>query len=90
MKTPREKYNNDPNYRLLVDWMISHIDQCNYTPSELREASILASIIQVERNPIRFMPKSMENKLKILEDWTNNPDNSSFTFNYSDIYDSEK
>lgn len=45
MKTPKEKYQNDTSYRMLVDWMVSHIHQCNFTPSEMREAAMFASII---------------------------------------------
>lgn len=44
MITPQEKYLTDPDYKMLVDWMVGHIEKCNYTPSEMREASILASI----------------------------------------------
>lgn len=44
MITPQEKYLTDPDYKMLVDWMVAHIEKCNYTPSEMREASILASI----------------------------------------------
>lgn len=44
MKTPREKYQNDPQFRMLVDILESQIHQANFTPSELREAAMLASI----------------------------------------------
>lgn len=44
MKTPKEKYLNDSEYRHLVDMMESLIEQARFTPSELREASILACI----------------------------------------------
>ena len=48
MKTPRERYQNDNHFRVLVDLMVAHIDQCKYTPSEMREAAIMASIIYEE------------------------------------------
>ena len=44
MKTPREKYMNDPEYNELVCVLESFIDRSRFTPSELREACILASI----------------------------------------------
>lgn len=44
MKTPKEKYMNDPEYRQLVLTLESLIEQARFTPSELREACILASI----------------------------------------------
>lgn len=49
MKTPKEKYLNDNHYRTMVDMMVSCIDKCNFTPSELREMAILASIIYEEK-----------------------------------------
>lgn len=44
MKSPKDKYLNDPEYRYLVDMMESLIERARFTPSELREASILACI----------------------------------------------
>lgn len=44
MKTPKEKYMNDPEYHHLVRMLESLIEQARFTPSELREACILASI----------------------------------------------
>jgi hypothetical protein len=44
MKSARERYINDPQFRHLVDTMTGAILQCQYTPSEMREAAILASI----------------------------------------------
>ena len=44
MKTPREKYMNDPDYNRLVNMLETFIEQARFTPSELREAAVLASI----------------------------------------------
>lgn len=44
MKTPKEKYMNDPEYHHLVLTLESMIERAQFTPSELREACILASI----------------------------------------------
>lgn len=44
MKTPKEKYMNDPEYRNLVRTLEGLIEQARFTPSELREACMLASI----------------------------------------------
>ena len=49
MNTPRSKYYNDPHYHQLVDVMVGMIMKAQYTPSEMREAAILASIIYEER-----------------------------------------
>jgi len=44
MKTPKEKYMHDPEYHHLVNTLEQLIEQARFTPSELREACILASI----------------------------------------------
>ena len=43
-KSPHERYYQDPDFRALVDMMVSYIATCKYTPSEMREASLLACI----------------------------------------------
>lgn len=50
MKTPREKYENDPKYAALVNMMVLIVEKAEMTPSEIREAAILASIIYEERH----------------------------------------
>ena len=44
MKSPKEKYLNDPEYHHLVSTLEQLIERARFTPSELREACILASI----------------------------------------------
>lgn len=44
MKSPREKYENDQEYNYLVNMLESLIERANFTPSELREAAVLAAI----------------------------------------------
>ena len=44
MKTPIEKYNGDNMYRRLVDSLEALINQAEFTPSEIREACVLACI----------------------------------------------
>lgn len=71
LQTPRDKYMNDPEYHRLVDAMESFIDRAQFTPSELREAAMLASI-NYEMRHIRdrvIDPKS-ENAMRILDEWT--------------------
>jgi len=70
IKTPRDKYNNDLHYRGLVDLMISHIHNGDYTPSEMREAAILASIIYAEQCiPNQLIPSQIQKYLDNLENW---------------------
>lgn len=44
MKSPKEKYMNDPEFHHLVSMLESLIERARFTPSELREACVLASI----------------------------------------------
>jgi len=74
MKSPRDKYLNDAAYKRLVDVLICEIHDCHFTPSEIREAAILASIIYEERNPFVYQRQmeinfKVENALKIMRDW---------------------
>lgn len=76
MKTPREKYMNDAQYKTLVDYMLGCLYDCHYTPSEMREAAMLASIMYEERT-VRVLPfvdfpvnPEMEKALTTLREWT--------------------
>jgi hypothetical protein len=71
MKTPREKYEKDPSYRQIVQMLESLIHEAKFTPSELREASILASILYEERNIQHyaiFPTKTTMEALKTLDE----------------------
>lgn len=54
MKTPKEKYMNDPEYHQLVNMLENFIEQARFTPSEMREACVLATI-NYEMRHIRDM-----------------------------------
>jgi hypothetical protein len=72
MKTPRDKYMNDPDYNHLVLTLEGLIEQARFTPSELREAVILACINyemrHVRENQIN--PRVFE-ALEVLDQFTN-------------------
>lgn len=44
MKTPEEKYMNDPQYRMMVDFLIKQVSDYNFTPSEMREMTMFACV----------------------------------------------
>ena len=56
---PRYRYNTDPLFRTMVDAFRVQIRKANMTPSELREAVLLAAILESEQNPgaIEWVPK---------------------------------
>lgn len=60
MKTPEEKYTNDPNYRRVVDMLEALIVNAEFTPSEIREACMLACIRHEHYRRIRPVVISAE------------------------------
>lgn len=48
---PRARYHRDPEFHALVDYMRAMIHRAQFSPSELREAAILAAIMYEETNP---------------------------------------
>jgi len=71
MKSPRDKYLNDPEYNHLVNMLESLIERAHFTPSELREACVLASINHEMRHirDFRIDPK-IEDALRTLDNFT--------------------
>ena len=54
--TPEERYNRDPMFHYLVHVLLDELQAARYTPTELREACILAATIHEERRPVSFNP----------------------------------
>ena len=51
MKTGKDRYLNDNEFRMLVDHLENFIRESKYTPSEIRDASMLACIHFEMRRP---------------------------------------
>jgi len=71
VKTPREKYMNDPDYHQLVNMLEQFIERARFTPSELREAAVLACI-NYEMRHVRgatIDPRTQE-AFRILDEFT--------------------
>jgi hypothetical protein len=49
--TPEERYRRDVEFKLLVDILYAQIVTARYTPTELREAAILAATMHAEYQP---------------------------------------
>jgi hypothetical protein len=72
MPTPREKYMNDPEYHQLVTMLESFIERARFSPSEMREAVVLACI-NYEMRHVRGQsidPRAME-AFRVLEEFSN-------------------
>lgn len=48
--TVRERYQKDPVFRRLVEYMTVLVEDARVTPTEIREAAMLAQIIYEERH----------------------------------------
>jgi hypothetical protein len=70
MKSPKDKYMNDPEYHHLVCTLEQLIEQARFTPSELREACVLASI-NYEMRHVRDMhiDPRVDGALNILDNF---------------------
>lgn len=71
MKTPRDKYLNDPEYHQLVCMLESFVERAQFTPSELREAAVLACI-NYEMRHVREQtidPRAAE-AFRVLDEFT--------------------
>jgi len=76
MITKEEKYRNDVEFRSLVDILESYVHSAKYTPSEIREACILACIhhemhhIQIHTFPAeKVLPEGVVKSLKEIDSW---------------------
>ena len=69
MKNPNEKYENDHNYRRLVDMLEALIHQAEFTPSEIREACMLACIRHEHYRRIRpvIISEEAARAMEVLE-----------------------
>jgi hypothetical protein len=47
--SPHDRYKRDPAFRTLVDTLYMQIHDANFTPTEIREAAMLAQILYEER-----------------------------------------
>ncbi len=74
MKTPQEKYDNDPMYAQLVNLFSHMIGRAEFTPSEIREAGVLACIHHEQRRTLALgfhMSPEVIHALETLEQYKN-------------------
>ena len=67
--TQRERYYNDPAFHTLVSYMVNFIMKNQYSPSEMRDAAVMASIIyeeQTVRSPLCARLKDKGDRDKFL------------------------
>lgn len=71
LKSPRDRFMNDPEYHHLVCTLENLIESARFTPSELREACILASI-NYEMRHVRsaMIDPRLGDALQVLDEFT--------------------
>jgi len=74
MKTPKDKYMNDPEYHHFVSMIEQMIEQARFTPSELREMCMLACI-NYEMRHVRehAIDPRVNEAFKVLDDFVSKP-----------------
>ena len=70
MQSMEQRYKNDIRFHTMVDMMEQQIAECLYTPSEIREAAVLASIhFEMNRTSrIVLFDLETEKALKVLRE----------------------
>lgn len=53
MMSIRERYYSDKAFQTLVNVFQAYIQECKFTPTEIREAAMLAQILYEEQQPAR-------------------------------------
>ena len=77
MKSPKDRYEQDPIYRKLVDGIEALIHQAQFTPSEVREAAVMACIHYEMRYGLRHyytVPAHIADALRDIQTYRETPD----------------
>ncbi len=71
MQSPKERYEQDNSYRQFVDNIENLIHHAYFTPSEVREAAVMACIHYEMRYGFKHycVPLKVNEAFKVLTDW---------------------
>lgn len=71
MMSATQRYRDDAAFRQLVDLLYSQIDNAQFSPTEIREAAMLAHILYEERRlkPMMFADPEMLREIRDKERW---------------------
>ena len=78
MQSPKERYENDPQYKQLCDLIENFLTQARFTPSEVRECAVMACMhFEMRhgfRNYLQSVPSQVNDAFKTLEEYRKNGD----------------
>ncbi len=78
MSNPKERYENDPQYKRLCDMIESFLHQAQFTPSEVRECAVMACIhYEMKygfRHYLQSVPMQVNDAFKTLETYRKSED----------------
>lgn len=79
MKSPHERYAQDPNYKQLTDALEALIRDARMTPSEIRECALLACIHHELHFGMTFhtVPLPIKEAMEALAKWRKDESNPS-------------
>ncbi len=71
MVSPKDRYENDVQYRQLCDLIEGFLHQAQFTPSEVRECAVMACIHYEMRHAFKHytVPISINRALHELDEW---------------------
>lgn len=72
-QSPKDRYENDSQYKQLCDLIESFLHQARFTPSEVRECAVMACIhYEMKhglRNYLQSVPMQVNDAFKTLSDY---------------------
>ena len=76
LKSPLDRYEQDPQYRALVDTIEGLLHKCQFSPAEVREAAVMACIRYEMRTGFRHLaaPRGVNEAFRVLHEWTKERD----------------
>jgi len=76
MRSPKDRYENDPHYKACVDNMSKMISDCHFSPAEMREMAVMACIHYEINHSFNYytVPIKVNQAIKTLSEYRKEQD----------------